>query len=156
MNTRLLGTALLGVLALSSFSTHSFGGSPPPPPTCYPFAYSSSGPRPRSLAYDVNQGVTVSFGSAQSPYTVTAQLPLMVGSDPNPHFDRLYALLMKGFDSQRIGNICVDHAPANYSDVVQLVSVQLDFVETNRVAVCDGFDPSSCASVYSGELSTSK
>jgi len=156
MTKRIFVTSLLAVLALASSSWHSFADTPPSAPVCYSMSYTSSysKPRPTSLTYDVDGGVTVAIGLNGSPYTLRARLPLTIGDDPNPHFDRLYALLMKGFDNERIAEICVDRDPASSSEPVHLVSATLKYAETRKVHVCDPNNSDRCASVYGGELFT--
>jgi hypothetical protein len=151
MNKRFLRTSLLVVLALGSVSAHSFGDTTPPAPVCYTMDYAlTSGNQPTRLSYDIDGGVTVSLHLDASPLHLDAHLPLTVGGDPNPHFDRLYALLMKGFDNERIAQVCVDHLPTSSLDRAQLVSLSLSFGDTRRVTVCDKFNPNNCASVSVG------
>jgi hypothetical protein len=129
----LLSLALLAAFALTLTAAHpSFGDTRAAAPQCYDMSYSStfSQPRPRSLTYDTAGGVRVRIETGSTPFSINATLPLTIGDEPNPHFDRLYALLMKGFDSNRLATICVDRAPADSSDPVQITSVTVGFVGT--------------------------
>jgi hypothetical protein len=155
MKKRLLHTSLLAVLALGSVSAHSFGDTAPTPPECHEMTYPgfSSAGRPTNLTYDVNGGVSVRFRTS-SFSTLTAHLPLTIGDEPNPHFDRLYALLMKGFDNQRIAQLCVEPQPATSPEPRRLVSVSLNFADTTKVNVCDENDPNECAAVSGSRVLT--
>ena len=105
---------LVAALALVSVSARSFGAAPPPnnDDVCLSMSYTVNNQQvPVSLTYDTTTGVVVEIRRVDFS-TVYAALPITVGDEPNPHFDRLYALLMKGFDSARIERVCVDRQPS--------------------------------------------
>ena len=155
MNKRLLGTSVLAVLALASVSAHSsYGDSPPAAPVCYNIgASSSTGARASNLSYDVERGAGIYLSVNVSPFGIDARVPLTVGDEPNPHFDRLYALLMKGLDGNRLQSVCIDHVPTA-SEPAQIVSVSLGFQGIQKVSVCDQFEGSGCAGISAGRLLT--
>ena len=158
MYKRLLATSLLAAAALATVSAHSFGAPPASPPRCYSMSYySNGGTRPATLTYDTTGGLTVAI--RDNTDNVQAHLALAIGDEPNPHFDRLYALLMKGFDNERIGQICVDPTP-DAAGAYNLVSVTLKHVEPaptpdlQKVQICDGYH---CAYLGTyGEVPTTK
>ena len=163
MLKRLLAASALAAVTLVTLSARSSSGGPPEPEaTCYPMTYAtpSGSPPLIDLTYSTQQGVLLRF--PQDGRIVTAHLPLEVGGDPNPHFDRMYALLMKGIDSQRIEQVCVDRAPSGDGTPVELVSLTLEHVEpprpapppeVQRVMICDDLNPTRCANVsWQGRL----
>jgi hypothetical protein len=163
MSQRLIVLPVLAGLAIAGVSVHSSKAAPPPAggtDVCFNMSYGGSYPtRPLSLTYDTRKGAIVYISRSNSG-TFSATLPLTVGDEPNPHFDRVYALLMKGFDSRRIERVCVDRDPATSPDA-ELTSVSLSHVEAptppelQRVQVCDY--GSHCAGINSfGELRTSQ
>jgi hypothetical protein len=163
MSKRLIVLPVLVGVALSGVSVHSSKAAPPPAggtDFCFDMSYGGSYPtRPLSLTYDTRRGANV-FITRSNSGSFSATLPLTIGDEPNPHFDRVYALLMKGFDSRRIQSICVDRDPATSSDV-EVTSVSLSHVEPptppdlQRVQICEF--GGSCAGINSyGELQTSQ
>ena len=147
---------LVAALALVSVSARSFGAAPPPnnDDVCLSMSYTVNNQQvPVSLTYDTTTGVVVEIRRVDFS-TVYAALPITVGDEPNPHFDRLYALLMKGFDSARIERVCVDRQPSS-GEFVELRSVSLRHIsetpapEVQRVQVCDWVNPNRCARINS-------
>jgi hypothetical protein len=163
MSKRLIVLPVLAGLAIAGVSVHSSKAAPPPAggtDFCVDMSYLGSYPtRPLSLTYDTHKGAIVYITRSNSG-SFSATLPLTVGDEPNPHFDRVYALLMKGFDSRRIERICLDRDPATSPDA-ELTSVRLSHVEAptppdlQRVQVCEY--AGHCAGINSyGELQTSR
>jgi hypothetical protein len=152
MIKRIVLASTAAALALGGFAVHSHGQSAPTPTTCYAPNYSTSY-ETSSIKYDTRTGVTLSIYTGSGRRTAT--IALESGGEPNPHFDRLYALAMKGFDSRRIEEVCVE-GPVGGTEPAPVVSISLRHTEdtapqVQKVAVCDA-SGYSCASVstYSG------
>jgi hypothetical protein len=124
MTKPILVGSTVAALALGGFAVHSYGQSVPTPTTCYRpnLAW------PLSLTYDTNNGVTLSLTDAAA-HELNATVPLRIGNEPNPHFDRLYSLLMKGMDNRRIHEVCVEGAGTS-SEPRAIVSVEIHHTET--------------------------
>jgi hypothetical protein len=159
MIKRILLTASVAALALGSLSLHSYGDTPTPTVTCLTPKLTGYY-KDLSIKYDTRSGIALDFYSDESSGArVHAAVPLLQGDEPNPHFDRLYSMIMKGSDSGRLAQVCVDGVPGTYDNkVYPVVSVTLKHVgdsdSPQKVQVCDRYG--ECAGVYGGQLSTSK
>ena len=119
---------------------------------------------PIELSYVAGLGVYVGFervaddgtGAYGLPYQYTAWLPLFVDGEPNPDFDRLYALIMRGFDSGRISQVCLDGEPSAHAALnlkgLSLRHLPDPALEVQKVAICDVRAPESCSSVLRNGL----
>ena len=141
MIKHILVGSTVAALALGGFAVHSYGQSAPGQVVCRQPDMTGA-----TVKYDTQDGVTMTFPG------FTAIIPLEVGGEPNPHFDRLYALAMKGFDSHRIGEVCTDYSAGGGSTkpVVSLTLRHPDVLQ--RVQVCDA--QNECAGVFQESLLT--
>ena len=121
MIKHILVGSTVAALALGGFAVHSYGQSAQGVPTCHFLDYSY----PPSIEYDTHHGVTLSFHIPTAVPSVG--IPLEIDGEPNPHFDRLYALVMKGFDNRRIEKVCVDDdAPIVPPPIVSITLRHID------------------------------
>ncbi|HVZ73358.1 MAG TPA: hypothetical protein VHJ20_13350 [Polyangia bacterium] len=112
-----------------------------PAPTCvsvtYPYG-ASPNPQPSfTLVYDTTNGVTLTGANLNVgvPNQISGTIPKTIDGKPNPDFDRLYALLMKGIDGQLISGVCV----LGQSGTGAITSVTLKSgTGGQRVQVCEG------------------
>jgi hypothetical protein len=94
-----------GLLALTGRAPSSRAQSAPAP-TCT--GVNTTTPS-FTLEYSVTSGATLTGTNLSNPGTnsMTAKLLKVIEGKPNPDFDRLYALLMKGIDGPSFSAICV-------------------------------------------------
>lgn len=150
MTKRILLVSSLAAVALGAVSLRSYGQTSPGPVTCYSLLRSTSPTYGPALTYDVRSGVAVS-GYAASGTSFTAKLPIMIAGEPNPHFDRIYALLMKGAEG-RLEQVCIEGDSARDGNVVSVKLQGATPSATQKVQICDSSD--DCADVSFGELRT--
>lgn len=147
MNKRILVCSALAAVAVGTVSLRSYGQTTPAPVTCHTVFRSYAGYAP-TIAYDTRSGITVS-GRSDQAYSFTGTVPLAVDGEPNPHFDRLYALLLKGAEG-RLDQVCIDGASGTSGAVVSLKLLGATPSTAQKVQICgDGDD---CADVYGGNL----
>jgi hypothetical protein len=142
MIKHILVGSTVAALALGGFAVHSYGQSAPDQIVCRQPDMTGG-----TVKYDTHDGVTMTFPG------FTAIIPLEVGGEPNPHFDRLYALAMKGFDSHRISEVCTDYSTPGEGSTRPVVSLTLRHPDAlQRVRVCDS--QNDCAGVSQERLLT--
>ncbi len=97
------------------------------------------------LAYDKSTGLRVSFHTDFDHDSITAHIRKQTDGTTNVDFDRLYALALKGYETNGIETICFDASN-------EVTSISLRSASIKKVQVCDY--SGSCAYVSTGQLYT--
>lgn len=120
------------------------------------FDYSTdySGDAPLDVTFSTKTGLRRTLNSSSGKYF--AVVPKTKDGDPNPDFDRLYALVMKGLETRTLSGICYTGV-ISIGKEVELTSVTMRIVRptqpprVQQVQICDAFG--SCASIWGSRLS---
>lgn len=148
----LLGTLILGLSASAESSTAESASK------CYALDIGASnlnGHVPGALSFDRKTGVSLKMNYLLPGYhadwiVYKAVLPKTIGGEPNPDFDRLYSLLLKGMEMGSISEICLENGKALQKDTeILLNSLTVDYRAIStpmNVRVCDPYS-SRCARV---------
>ena len=99
------------------------------------------------LTYTVGQGITV------STFRASGVVPAFVGDRPNPDFDRVFAMMMRGLDDATLEELCFAGSPE--AGDARVVSVRLRGRETpglNDVVRTELCGPGGCVNFSAGAL----
>lgn len=155
---------LLGILSLG-LSASAENSPAESSDKCYALDVGTSkayGHVPGSFSFSRKTGISIKMryltpGSQTDWIGYSAVIPKTIGGEPNPDFDRLYALLLKGMEMGTISEICLEKAIQENEEIL-LNGLTLGYRPIStpmNVRVCDPYS-SRCARVNDGDRLTVK